>query len=82
MLIYLCINVNEIGAECERVVKEKHVFNYYVGHNDRNGVMKRLTSGLPPIENTATCPFYIIHCSSMLSSTNYLNQIVLDELAR
>ncbi len=82
-LHYNNIQIPHIGAECERLVKKKHVFDYYVSHNDRTSAANYLMSGLPPIRNSATCPHYIISlCSSMMNSTKYLKNALIDGLAK
>ena len=72
-----------IGAECGRIVKKKHIFDYYVSHNDATRAVCFLTSETPPIENPAPCPAYIISlCSSVFNSTAFLYNTILDDLAR
>lgn len=71
------------GTECEGLVKKKHAFDYYVSHSDGSSAVNYLTSGLPPIENAAPCPPYIVSlCSTMTNSTSYLKNTLVDELAR
>lgn len=71
------------GTECARLVNKKHAFDYYVSRSSRSNSVNYLTSGLPPIENAAPCPSYIVSlCSTMMNSTSYLKHTLIDELAR
>lgn len=64
-------------------MKKKHVFNYYVGHNDIAKAVCFLKSETPPIENPAPCPAYVVSlCSTITNSTSFLYDTLLDELGR
>ena len=72
-----------VGAECGRIVKKQHAFNYYVSHIDRVKAICFVMSEAPPIESTTPCPAYIVSlCSSITNSTTFLHDTLLDDLAR
>ena len=59
------------------------MFDYYTSHNDYKSTREFLMSGVPPLESSTPCPPNVIAmCSALPKTTQYLQDLVLDELAR
>ena len=75
-------SVPPTGIECNQLVSRDHVFDYLASHNDSNSMTEFLMSGVPPLENSAPCPPHVISMCSAIPSVQFLQDVLLDELAR
>ena len=70
------------GSDCEKLIM-KHVFDYYISHNDGPGALQFLMSRTPPLADHTPCPAYIDSLvSAMPHTTEHVRNILLDALAR